>query len=102
MDEIKRLYALEWYGPYESIEDIWNDDDTQSCSIYLITGKEPYERGSQHIKYVGITERDPVKRLSDKDHLKKQEKIKYKKYWVGRFSKSSNRNSSPFRLKGSS
>ena len=92
MDEIKRLYALEWYGPYESIEDIWNDDDTQSCSIYLITGKEPYERGSQHIKYVGITERDPVKRLSDKDHLKKQEKIKYKKYWVGRFSKSSNRN----------
>ena len=92
MDEIKRLYALEWYGPYESIEDIWNDDDTQSCSIYLITGKEPYERGSQHIKYVGITERDPAKRLSDKDHLKKQEKIKYKKYWVGRFSKSSNRN----------
>ena len=43
MDEIKRLYALEWYGPYESIEDIWNDDDTQSCSIYLITGKEPYD-----------------------------------------------------------
>lgn len=92
MNEIKRLYALEWFGPYESIEDIWNDDDTQSCSIYLITGKGLYERGSQHIKYVGITERDPAKRLSDKDHLKKQEKIKYKKYWVGRFSKSSNRN----------
>ena len=92
MNEIKRLYALEWFGPYESIEDIWNDDDTQSCSIYLITGKEAYERGSQHIKYVGITERVPAKRLSDKDHLRKQEKIRFKKYWVGKFSKTSNRN----------
>lgn len=86
------MYALEWFGPYESIEDIWNDDDTQSCSIYLITGKEAYERGSQHIKYVGITERDPAERLSEKDHLRKQEKIKFKKYWVGKFSKTSNRN----------
>ena len=92
MNEIKQLYALEWLGPYDSIEDVWNDPETESCSIYLITGKESYERGSQHIKYVGITERDPAKRLSDKDHLKKQERIKYKKYWVGKFSKTSNRN----------
>ena len=92
MNEIKQLYALEWLGPYDSIEDVWNDPETESCPIYLITGKESYERGSQHIKYVGITERDPAKRLSDKDHLKKQERIKYKKYWVGKFSKTSNRN----------
>lgn len=92
MNEIKLLYALEWFGPYESIEDIWADDDTSSCSIYLITGKVAYERSSEHIKYVGITERDPAKRLSDKVHQKKQEKIKNKKFWVGKFSKASNRN----------
>ena len=81
MDEIKRLYALEWYGPYESIEDIWNDDDTQSCSIYIITGKEAYERGALHITYVGITERNPANRLSDKDHLRKQERISLNYSW---------------------
>lgn len=93
MNEIRKLYVLEWYGPYNSIEEIWNDDDTEECSIYLITGKEKYERGEEHIKYVGITERDPVKRLNDRDHQEKQQKIAYKKYWVGRFSNSSNNNS---------
>ena len=93
MDEIKQLYVLEWYGPYDSIDDIWNDSGTEDCSIYLITGKERYERGAEHIKYVGITERDPAKRLSDRDHLEKQKKITYKKYRVGRFSRCSNKNS---------
>lgn len=93
MKEITRLYALEWYGPYDSIEEMWEDYDTEQCSIYLITGKEKYERGAEHIKYVGITERDPCKRLTDHDHQEKQAKIQYKKYWVGRFSRSSNKNS---------
>ena len=93
MEEIKKLYVLEWYGPYDSIEEIWNDNGTEECSIYLITGKERYERGDEHIKYVGITERDPAKRLNDHDHQEKQQKIGYKKYWVGRFSRISNKNS---------
>lgn len=37
MKEITRLYALEWYGPYDSIEEMWEDYDTEQCSIYLIT-----------------------------------------------------------------
>lgn len=28
MEEIKKLYVLEWYGPYDSIEEIWNDNGT--------------------------------------------------------------------------
>lgn len=93
MNEIKKLYVLEWYGPYDSIDAILDDESTEDGSIYLITGKERYEHGGEHIKYVGITERDPAKRLSEPDHQVKQERIFYKKYWVGRFSRSSNRNS---------
>lgn len=93
MNEIKKLYVLEWYGPYDSIDAILDDESTEDGSIYLITGKERYERGGEHIKYVGITERDPAKRLSEPDHQVKQERLFYKKYWVGRFSRSSNRNS---------
>lgn len=92
MEEIKNLYVLEWYGPYNSINEVWEDDDTSICSIYLITGKGKYERGPEHIKYVGITEREPGKRLSEPDHLEKQLEIRYKKYWVGRFSRYSNLN----------
>lgn len=93
MNEIKKLYVLEWLGPYNSVNAILDNESTEDGSIYLITGRERYERGSEHIKYVGITERDPAKRLSDPDHLEKQERILYKKYWVGRFSRGSDRNS---------
>ena len=91
MIEIKQLYALEWLGPYNSIEDMLNDDNVINGSIYLITGRQKYER-AKHIKYIGITERDPAVRLSDKDHKIKQEQILEKKYWVGVFSRVSNRN----------
>lgn len=93
MQEIKKFYALEWFGPYDSVDEIYRDDDTEACSIYLITGKASYERGGERIKYVGITERDPAKRLSDKDHLKKQQDIHCLKFWLGKFSKRSNKNS---------
>ena len=92
MEEIKNLYVLEWYGPYASIDDIWNDDNTCDCSVYAITGKSKYERGNEYIKYIGITERDPASRLSDKDHSQKQKLINYKRYWVAKFSRTSNRN----------
>lgn len=92
MNEIKKLYVLEWRGPYNSLDELYADSSTIDGAIYLITGKEKYERGSEHIKYVGITERDPAVRLSDRDHKEKQAKIQRKKYWVGSFSKTSNRN----------
>lgn len=91
MNEIKKLYVLEWHGPYDTLDELYEDDATIDGSIYLITGKERYERGSEHIKYVGITERDPAVRLNERDHKEKQSKIFRKKYWVGRFSKCSNK-----------
>ena len=62
MNEIKKLYVLEWRGPYNSLDELYADSSTIDGSIYLITGKE------------------------------KQGKIQRKKYWVGSFSKASNRN----------
>lgn len=82
MSEIKELYVIEWMGPYKSLDEICNREDTAKCCIYLITGH--FSRESNGIKYVGITKRLPEKRFSDKDHQKKQ--IKEKQYWTGRFS----------------
>lgn len=87
MNEMKQLYVLEWFGPYKSVEDLWEDGRTSDCSIYLITGREKYERTIGYIKYVGITERDVAIRLKDKDHLEKQSKLLNKKYWSARFSR---------------
>jgi hypothetical protein len=88
MSEIKELYVIEWMGPYKSLDDICNRKDTANCCIYLITGRLNYER-AKSIKYVGITKRLPEERLSDKDHQIKQNQIKEKQYWAGRFSVSS-------------
>ena len=84
MSEIKELYVIEWMGPYKSLDDICNYDDTMMCRFYLLTGR--LGRESNGIKYVGITKRYPEERLSDKDDLEKQKMIKERKYWVGRFS----------------
>ena len=91
MSEIKEIYVIDWMGPYSSLEEVCERDGSENCFIYLIVGRRPRNR-TIGIKYVGITKRAPNKRMADKDHQKKQEEIKDKKYWVGRFSVSSYNN----------
>ena len=88
MLQIKDLYVIEWMGPYKSLDDMYQWEDVVSCFIYIITGRFAYKR-SLGIKYIGITKRAPYIRLNDKDHQIKQEEIKCKQYWAGRFSISS-------------
>ena len=91
MSQLKEIYAIEWMGPYDSVEDIGNREGTEGCFIYLITGRF-YHNGPLGIRYVGITKRFVGDRLKDKDHLKKQAKLKDKKIWTGRFSVSAYNN----------
>lgn len=85
MSEIKEVYVIEWMGPYNSLDEMYEREGIDSCCIYLITGRLPYDRRPS-IKYVGITKRPPSKRLKDKDHQEKQKDIKEKQFWAGRFS----------------
>lgn len=91
MSEIKDLYVVEWMGPYDSLDEMYEREGSETCCIYLITGRLAYERTSG-IKYVGITKRAVYSRLDDKDHREKQEQIKGKQYWAGRFSVASYNN----------
>lgn len=85
MQEVKDLYVVEWMGPYDSLEEMYDREGAEACCLYLITGRCAYERHIG-IKYVGITKRAVYNRLEDSDHLEKQERIKDKQYWAGRFS----------------
>ena len=85
MSEIKEVYVIEWMGPYNSLDEMYEREGIDTCCIYLITGRLPYDRRPS-IKYVGITKRSPSKRLKDKDHQEKQKDIKEKQFWAGRFS----------------
>ena len=88
MAEIKDAYVIEWMGPYKSIDEMYDYEDTEFCSLYIITGRMKHQK-SYGIKYIGITKRDPCNRLQDPDHIEKQKNIKDKEYWTGRFSVSS-------------
>lgn len=56
MSEIKEVYVIEWMGPYNSLDEMYEREGIDSCCIYLITGRLPYD--CRHgIKYVGITKR---------------------------------------------
>ena len=94
MSELKEIYAIEWMGPYDSIDEIGCREGTEECFIYLITGRF-YHNGPKGLRYVGITKRFVGDRLKDKDHLKKQEKLKDKQFWAGRFSVSTYNNLEP-------
>ena len=85
MSEIKDVYVIDWMGPYNSLDEMYEREGIDTCCIYLITGRLPYDRRPS-IKYVGITKRSPSKRLKDKDHQEKQKDIKEKQFWAGRFS----------------
>lgn len=91
MSEIKDLYVIEWMGPYDSLDEMCERKGSETCCIYLITGKLAYERTSG-IKYVGITKRAVYSRLDDKDHREKQEQINGNQYWAGCFSVASYNN----------
>lgn len=91
MSELKEIYAIEWMGPYDSIEEIECREGTEDCFIYLITGRR-YYNGPMGIRYIGITKRFVGYRLTDKDHLEKQSKLKDKQFWTGRFSVSAYNN----------
>lgn len=91
MSEIKDIYVIEWMGPYDSLDEMYEREGSETCCMYLITGRVAYER-TPGIKYVGITKRAVYSRLDDKDHREKQEKIKDKRYWAGRFSVASYNN----------
>ena len=56
MSELKEIYAIEWMGPYDSIDEIECREGTEECFIYLITGRF-YHNGPKGIRYVGITKR---------------------------------------------
>ena len=97
MSEIKDLYVIEWMGPYNSLEELYQRTESDKCCIYLITGKLPRERNIG-IKYVGISKRPVYKRLREKDHIEKQAIIREKKFWAGYFSISKYNNiSTPLR-----
>lgn len=83
--ELKEIYAIEWMGPFDSVDEIGCREGTEKCFIYLITGRF-YYNGPKGIRYVGITKRFVGDRLKDKDHQQKQAKLKDKQFWTGRFS----------------
>lgn len=91
MIQLKDIYAIEWMGPYDTIDEIGCREGSEECFIYLITGRF-YNNGPKGIRYVGITKRFVGDRLTDKDHQKKQAKLKDKQFWTGRFSVSSYNN----------
>jgi len=72
-----KTIILNWYGPY-SDENI-NDEKEFGSGIYIITGKQKYEREAV-IQYCGITERTFKQRLSE--HHKKESILKDRKYWL--------------------
>ena len=91
MTVLKDIYAIEWMGPFDSIEEIKQRNGSEECFIYLITGRL-HRKEPLGIKYVGITKRFVGDRLKDKDHQQKQVSLLNKQFWTGRFSVSTYNN----------
>jgi hypothetical protein len=73
-------FILNWYGPYTS-QDLENDKEFGN-GVYLITGKQSYERKSV-IQYCGITKGTFYNRI--KNHHKKEYVKKEMNFWLSNF-----------------
>ena len=73
-------FILNWYGPY-TLDDLENEKKSGN-GLYLITGKQAYERQSA-IQYCGITEGSFYNRI--KNHHKKEYVKKEMSFWLGIF-----------------
>jgi hypothetical protein len=88
MDEIDKIFMIQWIGPFQTIDELKNWEKKNSIvnefCLYLLSGKE-YRKKSTSL-YCGKTE---MQRLSSryKNH-KKYELIKDRELniWIGRFS----------------
>lgn len=77
-------FILNWYGPYTS-EDIENDKEYGN-GVYLITGKQSYERKSV-IQYCGITEGSFYNRIKNhhkKEYVKKRKELLAKRLYLSK------------------
>ena len=83
MNQIKKTYIIDWSGPY-TIDNIKDYIDSAANCIYLISGLQKYQRGSEQVQYCGITQRDVIERLEDEYHHIK-EVPRDCQIWVGRF-----------------
>lgn len=36
MSEIKDVYVIEWMGPYDSLDEMYEREGIESCRIYLV------------------------------------------------------------------
>lgn len=84
MDSLKRVFVIEWKGPFYDLESIKEEDFRNS--FYLITGRLAYQRNFPEIQYCGISAKRTIyNRLSDKGH-KHNKVTKEKQIWIGEFS----------------
>lgn len=85
-----KTYYISWYGPYR-IENIYENDfgDNEklySNVLYMIAGKERYQRGPDEIKYIGITTNGVYYRF--KNHHKAINVTRDFQVWIGCLDKS--------------
>ena len=85
-----KTYYISWYGPYR-MENIYENDfgDNEklySNVLYMIAGKERYQRGPDEIKYIGITTNGVYYRF--KNHHKAINVTRDFQVWIGCLDKS--------------
>ena len=86
MSEIKKLYVIDWVGPFRSLDEADRISKAGVGSFYIVTGQLAPNCKEKGIKYIGISGRDPRVRMREKDDIAKMSKIFCKEYWIGRFS----------------
>lgn len=80
------MYTINWMGPFYSLPEALKTQQTENGCIYIVTGKKPGNCKTIGIRYVGISGRDPLTRMYEKDDYAKISTIRCAQYWIGQFS----------------
>lgn len=90
MTDLNKMFVIQWYGPFETLEQLKNWENTNNTSysfnLYILTGIEKSQRRYSH--YCGITEQEYIFKRLSKNHDKFPLIVRSRNIWVGRIADS--------------
>lgn len=88
MAGISKIFILEWYGPFNSVEDLkrWeNAHSEEGFGIYFISGKPPYKKIPRSYVGISVNRNGLISERYTSDNQHHIHELRDKEFWIGRF-----------------
>ena len=89
MAGISKIYILEWYGPFTSVDELRNWEKMypaeRGFGIYFISGKPPCKQIVRNYVGISLNRSGLISKRYSSDSQHQIHELREKEFWIGRF-----------------